>query len=37
VREAGASLGFTTKKASHLIFRGLADLRTGLAGKGITP
>ena len=37
VPESGAALGYTAKKASHLIYRGLADLRTCLAGKGVTP
>lgn len=37
VSEVAAALGHTAKKASHLIYRGLADLRTCLAGKGIRP
>lgn len=37
VGETAAALGFTFKKASHLVYRGLADLRTCLAGKGVAP
>jgi RNA polymerase sigma-70 factor, ECF subfamily len=37
VAEVAAALGYTVKKASHLIYRGLVDLRTCLAGKGVTP
>ena len=35
--ETGRSLGWTSKKAEHLVYRGLADLRTCLEGKGVRP
>jgi RNA polymerase sigma-70 factor (ECF subfamily) len=35
--ETGAILGWTLKRAENMIFRGLADLRRCLAGKGVTP
>jgi RNA polymerase sigma-70 factor (ECF subfamily) len=35
--DAGRLLGWTTAKAESLVFRGLADLRRCLEGKGVTP
>jgi RNA polymerase sigma-70 factor (ECF subfamily) len=35
--EAGRSLGWSAKKAEHLIYRGLDDLRVCLAAKGLGP
>jgi RNA polymerase sigma-70 factor (ECF subfamily) len=37
VPEAAEFLGWTRKKTEHLVRRGLADLRSCLAGKGIEP
>lgn len=37
VPEAAAFLGWTKKKTEHLVRRGLTDLRSCLAGKGIEP
>ena len=37
VPEAAGFLGWTRKKTEHLVRRGLMDLRTCLAGKGLTP
>jgi RNA polymerase sigma-70 factor (ECF subfamily) len=37
VQEAAASLGWTFKRTSHLVYRGLADLRACLASKGLAP
>jgi RNA polymerase sigma factor (sigma-70 family) len=37
VPEAARFLGWTPKKTEHLIRRGLADLRSCLTGKGVTP
>jgi len=37
VAEAAASLGWTFKRTSHLVYRGLADLRVCLASKGLAP
>lgn len=37
VPESARFLGWTRKKTEHLIRRGLMDLRTCLAGKGLTP
>lgn len=34
---AGRLLGWSTAKAESLVFRGLADLRRCLEGKGVTP
>lgn len=35
--DVGRSLGWSTKKAEHLVYRGLEDMRRCLAGKGLTP
>ena len=35
--ETGTILGWNLKRAENMIFRGLADLRRCLAGKGVTP
>ena len=35
--ETGSILGWSLKRAENMIFRGLADLRHCLAGKGVTP
>ena len=35
--QTGAILGWSLKRAENMIFRGLADLRHCLAGKGVTP
>ncbi len=35
--ETGRILGWSLKRAENMIFRGMADLRRCLAGKGITP
>lgn len=35
--ETAAILGWTSKRAENMIYRGLADLRRCLAGKGLTP
>ncbi len=35
--EVGRSLGWSTKKAEHLIYRGLDDMRRCLTTKGLTP
>lgn len=35
--ETGAILGWPLKRAENMIFRGMADLRRCLAGKGVTP
>lgn len=37
VPETARFLGWTAKKTEHLVRRGLADLRTCLAAKGLTP
>lgn len=37
VPEAGELLGWTRKKTENLVFRGLADLRACLLGKGVQP
>jgi RNA polymerase sigma-70 factor (ECF subfamily) len=37
MREAGQMLGWTPKRAEHLVYRGLADLRTCLSAKGMKP
>lgn len=37
VPEAADLLGWTKKKTEHLVRRGLTDLRSCLAGKGIAP
>jgi RNA polymerase sigma factor (sigma-70 family) len=37
VAEVAGALGYTAKKASHLIYRGLVDLRSCLAEKGVKP
>ncbi len=37
LRDTGALLGWTAKRAENMVFRGLADLRRCLAGKGIKP
>lgn len=37
VPETGSLLGWTRKKAENLVFRGLADLRRCLGGKGFSP
>jgi RNA polymerase sigma-70 factor (ECF subfamily) len=35
VPEAGMLLGWSAKRAENLVYRGLADLRACLAGKGV--
>jgi RNA polymerase sigma-70 factor (ECF subfamily) len=35
--QTGAILGWSLKRAENMIFRGIADLRHCLAGKGVTP
>ena len=35
--ETGRILGWSLRKTENLIFRGMADLRRCLAGKGVTP
>ncbi len=35
--EVGRSLGWSTKKAEHLVYRGLDDMRRCLTAKGLTP
>ena len=35
--EIGVSLGWKRKRTEHLVYRGLADLRTCLSGKGLAP
>lgn len=35
--ETGMLLGWSLKRAENMIFRGLADLRRCLAGKGVAP
>lgn len=37
VPETGSLLGWTRKKTENLVFRGLADLRRCLGGKGFSP
>lgn len=37
VPQTGELLGFDAKKAENLVYRGLADLRECLSGKGVTP
>ena len=37
VRDTGARLGWNEKKAENLMYRGLADLRSCLAAKGLRP
>jgi RNA polymerase sigma-70 factor (ECF subfamily) len=37
VPEAARRLGWTLKRTEHLVYRGLADLRQCLSGKGWTP
>jgi RNA polymerase sigma-70 factor (ECF subfamily) len=37
VPEAAVLLGWTTKRTENLVYRGLADLRRCLDGKGIVP
>lgn len=37
VPEAGSLLGWSAKRAENLVYRGLADLRACLAGKGLRP
>jgi RNA polymerase sigma-70 factor (ECF subfamily) len=37
VPEAAAILGWTAKRTENLVYRGLADLRRCLEGKGISP
>ena len=37
VPEAGSLLGWNAKRAENLVYRGLADLRDCLAGKGVRP
>jgi len=37
VPQAAALLGWTTKRTENLVYRGLADLRRCLGGKGIVP
>ena len=37
VAEASGFLGWTKKKTEHLVRRGMADLRSCLAEKGIAP
>jgi CHAT domain-containing protein len=37
VPQAGELLGFGAKKAENLVYRGLADIRSCLEGKGVTP
>ena len=35
--ETGNLLGWSLKRSENMIFRGLADLRRCLAGKGLSP
>ena len=35
--ETGTLLGWTLKRAENMIFRGMADLRSCLVRKGVTP
>ena len=37
VPETGRLAGWTTKRAENLVYRGLAQLRECLRGKGVTP
>ncbi len=37
VPQIGELLGFSPKKAENLVYRGLADLRSCLTSKGVTP
>jgi len=36
-REAGQELGWTAKRAEHLTYRGLEQMRRCLTGKGLAP
>ena len=35
--EVGTTLGWTRKRAEHLVYRGLGDMRRCLGSKGLTP
>jgi RNA polymerase sigma-70 factor (ECF subfamily) len=37
LKETGRLLGWSPKRAEHLIYRGLADLRSCLSAKGLKP
>jgi RNA polymerase sigma-70 factor, ECF subfamily len=37
VPEVARTLGWSTKKAEHLVYRGLAQLREGLRARGLAP
>jgi RNA polymerase sigma-70 factor (ECF subfamily) len=37
VPEIGSLLGWKTKRAENLVYRGLADMRVCLKGKGLEP